>query len=92
MNTLFHYALQSAICLTVLYVPWMLMLRKETFFRLNRIALLCMMVLSMALPLIDITIPVNETELNEMVDEDTAVQMASYMEGTAMPLTSSLPL
>ncbi|MBQ2674568.1 MAG: energy transducer TonB [Prevotella sp.] len=92
MNTLFHYALQSAICLTVLYVPWMLMLRKETFFRLNRIALLCMMLLSMALPLIDITIPVNETELNEMVDEDTAVQMASYMEGTAMPLTSSIPL
>ncbi|MBQ2209420.1 MAG: TonB family protein [Prevotella sp.] len=92
MNALFHYALQSALCLTVLYVPWMLMLRKETFFRLNRIALLSIMVLSMILPLIDITIPVNEAELHEMIDEATATQVASYMDSTDLQPTSSITL
>lgn len=51
---MFAYAIKSAIYLSIMYIPYMLMLRKESFFTLNRILLLCIMMLSLVLPLCDV--------------------------------------
>ena len=48
------YALKSALCLSLLYVPYMLLLCRESFFRFNRFLLLGIMLLSALLPLFDI--------------------------------------
>ena len=48
------YTIKSAIYLSIMYIPYMLLLRKESFFTFNRILLLCIMLLSLILPLCDI--------------------------------------
>lgn len=58
MTTLLIYILKWALCLAVLYIPFAIMLRKETFAKLNRILLLGIIVISSLLPLIEITYPV----------------------------------
>ena len=47
------YAIKSAIFLSMMYIPYMLMLRKESFFHFNRILLVSIMLLSLILPLCD---------------------------------------
>ena len=47
------YAIKSAIFLSIMYIPYMLILRKESFFHFNRILLVCIMLLSLILPLCD---------------------------------------
>ena len=47
------YAIKSAIFLSMMYIPYMLMLRKEAFFHFNRILLVSIMLLSLILPLCD---------------------------------------
>lgn len=54
IESLFLYSIKSAFVLVLLYVPYMLMLRKESFFRLNRAVLLFIIMLSVVLPLLDI--------------------------------------
>ncbi|MDE7165744.1 MAG: M56 family metallopeptidase [Bacteroidaceae bacterium] len=56
MGTLTLYALKSGITLLLLYLPYTLILRKETFFRLNRAMLLTIIGLSLAVPGLDIHI------------------------------------
>lgn len=51
MEALFTYIWQSALVLTVLFVPFQLLLRKERFFALNRAILLSILVVSLILPL-----------------------------------------
>lgn len=51
--TMFAYAIKSAIYLSMMYIPYMLMLRNESFFRFNRLLLLCIMLLSLILPFCD---------------------------------------
>lgn len=48
------YITKSIIVLTLLYVPYILLLRKESFFRFNRRMLLTIMMLSVVLPLLNI--------------------------------------
>ena len=50
MNDILIYSLKSALVLTMLYVPYMLMLRKESFFRMNRMMLLSILFFSLVLP------------------------------------------
>lgn len=50
----FLYSLRSALVLALLYIPYMLMLRQESFFRLNRLVLLLILLLSLVLPALDI--------------------------------------
>ena len=45
------YVLKSAIYLSIMYAPYMLLLKKESFFRFNRGLLLGIMLLSLILPL-----------------------------------------
>lgn len=56
MGTLALYALKSGITLMLLYLPYTLMLRKETFFRFNRAMLLTIVGLSFAVPSLDVHI------------------------------------
>ena len=54
MMALFVYSIKSALVLTLLYLPYTLMLRQESFFRMNRITLLTILMLSLVLPMVDI--------------------------------------
>ena len=54
MSALLLYSIKSAIVLTMLYLPYMLMLRRESFFRFNRMVLLGILLLSLVLPLCNI--------------------------------------
>ena len=54
IEAMFLYSIRSAFVLALLYVPYMLILRKESFFRLNRAVLLLILVFSLVLPLVDI--------------------------------------
>ena len=54
MSALLLYSIKSALVLTMLYLPYMLMLRRESFFRFNRMILLGILLLSLALPLCNI--------------------------------------
>ena len=47
------YTIKSVIFLSMMYIPYMLMLRKESFFHFNRILLISIMLLSLILPLCD---------------------------------------
>ena len=58
MTTLLIYILKWALSLALLYIPFAIMLRKETFAKLNRILLLGIIVISSLLPLVEITFPV----------------------------------
>lgn len=53
-NELFAYAAKSAFVLTLLYAPYTLLLRKEHFFRQNRLTLVGILVLSLVLPFINL--------------------------------------
>lgn len=80
MNSgLLSYALLSALCLSLLYAAWLLLLRRETFFRLNRQCIVAMVLLSLFLPTLNITMPICDTALQEMVGQQTAHQMAVYV-------------
>ena len=54
MITLLIYSIKSALVLALLYLPYTLMLRQESFFRMNRITLLAILMLSLVLPIVDI--------------------------------------
>src|SRR5574344_541645 len=49
MNDILLYSLKSALVLVMLYMPYILMLRKERFFRTNRIMLLSILFFSLVL-------------------------------------------
>ena len=55
MAALLLYSLKSAFVLALLYVPYVLMLRRESFFRFNRAMLLAVLVLSLVLPLCNVS-------------------------------------
>lgn len=63
MGDFFVYILKSSVCLAVFYLFYRLLLSRETFHRFNRIALLSVVILSVAIPFIRI-----------MTDEPVAIQ------------------
>ena len=54
MGLLTLYAIKSALCLAVLYLPFTLLLRRETFFSFNRYGLLFIVLLSLLLPCLNV--------------------------------------
>ncbi|MBR6141784.1 MAG: energy transducer TonB [Bacteroidaceae bacterium] len=54
VSALLLYSIKSAVVLAMLYLPYMLMLRRESFFRFNRMMLLGILVLSLVLPLCNV--------------------------------------
>ena len=51
MSAFIVYILQSAVCLAILFLFYSILLSRETFYRYNRVALLCLIPLSFVLPL-----------------------------------------
>ena len=54
MNAFPTYMLQSAIVMVVLYLPYVLLLHREKFPRVNRLVLLFILLASVLLPLVDV--------------------------------------
>ena len=48
------YLIKSTLLLSLLYIPYQLVLRKETFFRFNRLMLLLIIAVSLVIPLMDV--------------------------------------
>ena len=63
MEALIIYSLKSALVLALLYLPYTLMLRRERFFRLNRLTLLTILVLSLVQPLWRVSLPEKVTQM-----------------------------
>lgn len=51
---MFLYSLKSALLLTLLYLPYLLLMHRETYFRFNRLVLVAIMLFSLALPLVNV--------------------------------------
>ena len=56
MGTFLVYILKSSVCLALFYLFYRLLLSKETFHRFNRLALLGVLVLSCAVPFVEVTV------------------------------------
>lgn len=72
MSAFFVYILQSAVCLAVLFLFYSILLSRETFYRYNRVALLCLIPLSFVLPLCHLPLP---TPANESMSPATVVML-----------------
>lgn len=57
MNELIYFLLRVSFCLVLFYLPFIIILSKTTFFKINRIYLLASIILSFILPTIRIEIP-----------------------------------
>ncbi len=73
MTTLLVYTLKSALVLTLLYLPYTLMLRRERFFRLNRLTLLTILLLALVQPLYKMVSPESLTQLPVIADTQQLV-------------------
>ena len=97
-SSLLLYSIKSAIVLTLLYLPYMLMLRRESFFRFNRMVLLGILLLSLTLPLCNVSWmsldhqPVVQAAQVQMLELGIPVHVLPEVmvmpEGTAMPEAS----
>ena len=76
MGTFLVYILKSSVCLALFYLFYRLLLSKETFHRFNRLALLGVLVLSCAVPLIEVTVQ----EPSEMAQPFLALEEMVVME------------
>lgn len=84
------YAIKSIIYLSLMYIPYMLLLRKESFYRFNRVMLLVIMSLSLLLPLVNIpAISWGESSvegmLNPHVEFGMPIVAVAQSEGIATP-------
>lgn len=58
MQQILVYIFKWALCLAIMYIPFALLMRKETFHATNRVILLCSTVVAAILPFFKIIIPV----------------------------------
>ena len=56
MSAIFIYAIKSAICLALLYLPYTLLMRRDTFYSFNRIVLMGTVLLALVLPALDLPV------------------------------------
>ena len=89
MMSLLIYSVKSALVLTLLYLPYTLMLQQERFFRMNRITLLTILILALVLPMVDI--PSLATPDQPVVYEmqHRILSITQEAETTTMPLAAS---
>ena len=57
MDSILLYAFKAAVCLAILYIPYIFLLRHETFYRLNRFILVGITVVSSIIPLLHVGTP-----------------------------------
>ena len=92
MNMLLVYTLKSALVLTLLYLPYTLMLRRERFFRLNRLTLLTILLLALVQPLCKVASPESLTQVPVVAKllssaEQMAIRAKVCMLPEARPVT-----
>ena len=96
MSAVLLYSIKSAIVLTMLYLPYMLMLRRESFFRFNRMVLLGILLLSLVLPLCNIPWmsldhqPVVQAAQLQMLELGIPVHVLPEVQVSASPLGGGL--
>lgn len=96
MSAFFVYILQAAVCLALLYLFYSILLSKETFYRYNRVALLCLIPLSFVLPLCHLSLlaPASESVAHAnvlMLDNLSAFSyVTDEVETTATPMPIAL--
>ena len=83
MTGLLLYIIKSTLYLTVFYSFFMLVMRKTTFFRLNRVAFIVGTCICMVLPFIDISVP-NNLEARMPMDVIEGVLESSSPESVAL--------
>ena len=89
MITLLIYSIKSALVLALLYLPYTLMLRQESFFRMNRITLLTILMLSLVLPMVDIPSLANPEQPVVYEMQQRIMLMTQEAETTSMSLTAT---
>lgn len=76
------YSLKSALLLALLYVPYVLLLHREAFFRFNRAVLLAIMGLALTLPLVNVAplsfddVPAVSTVQTKLIDLGVPIEGA----------------
>ncbi|WP_455638747.1 M56 family metallopeptidase [Parabacteroides sp.] len=76
MGDFFVYILKSSVCLASFYLFYRLLLSRETFHRFNRIALIGLIVLSVAVPFIRVVTEEPVVIQRPMLDLENLLQMA----------------
>lgn len=95
MTDLFLYTLKSAFVLTALYVPYTFMLRKEKMLHFNRFVLLGILLLSLVLPLLDVSVlsldgnPVVHAAQQQMIDAGIPIRQLVVTASAPVQATSS---
>ena len=89
MMALFVYSIKSALVLTLLYLPYTLMLRQESFFRMNRITLLTILMLALVLPMVDIPSLANPEQPVVYEMQQRIMLMTQEAETTSMSLAKT---
>jgi beta-lactamase regulating signal transducer with metallopeptidase domain/biopolymer transport protein ExbD len=72
------YLFESGVCLTILFLVYLLFFRKETFFQFNRIYLLSIITLSLIIPLTHLNFKVNDSKQFEPYFEKIGQLKTSY--------------
>ncbi len=68
LESIVLFSIKSALVLTVLWLPYALLLRREKFFRFNRIVLLTILLLSLVIPLLNVPVLRFETASRGIVE------------------------
>ena len=89
MMALLVYSIKSAFVLTLLYLPYTLMLRQESFFRMNRITLLTILMLALVLPMVDIPSLANPEQPVVYEMQQRIMLMTQEAETTSMSLAKT---
>lgn len=87
---LFNYLLKASACSVLFFAFYLLVLRKLTFFKLNRFYLLITLLLSFLIPALSITIEKQVAQALPIAEETATVDLPSQVE-TVMP-TEVFPL
>ena len=75
------FSIKSALVLTVLWLPYAILLRREKFFRFNRIVLLSIIVLSFLIPLLDVPALRIETASHGVIEFGMPQALIEMQEG-----------
>ena len=89
MGALLVYAIKSALCLTLFYLFYKLLLSRETFYRFNRAALLCILCIALVLPFCRASISAPVQQLHETVSNLEA--FITQTNDTAVTLEDNIP-
>ncbi|MEG2332418.1 MAG: M56 family metallopeptidase [Bacteroides sp.] len=85
MGTFFVYILKTTLCLAGFYLFYRLLLSRETFHRFNRIALLSILLLSLLIPLIEVSTAANGEVHQAVLSIEMLLMMAGDSPTVVMP-------